>query len=59
MIHFVDITKENIKEHKPHWLQILDHPNRLLITGGSGFGKISSLSNLMSSTRYWQNIFIC
>ena len=38
MIHFVDITKENIKEHKPHWLQILDHPNRLLITGGSGFG---------------------
>ena len=25
------ITKQNIKEHNPNWLQILDHPYGLLI----------------------------
>ena len=36
MINSVYITKENIKQHKPNWPQIPDHPYKLLIIGGSG-----------------------
>ena len=39
MINFVDITKENIKEHNPNWPQFLDCPYKILIIGGSGSGK--------------------
>ena len=35
----VKVTKENIKEHNPNWLQITDHPYRILIIGGSSSGK--------------------
>ena len=27
--------KEDIKEHNPNWLQIPDHPNKVLIAGGN------------------------
>ena len=43
-----DISKENIKEHNPNWLQIPDHPYRILIIGGSGSGKTNTLFNLIS-----------
>ena len=33
MINFDDVTKGNIKEYNPNWLQIPDYPNRLLIVG--------------------------
>ena len=39
MINFDYITKENLKEHYPIWPQITDHPNRILIIGGSRSGK--------------------
>ena len=39
MINFVDVAKENIKEHNTNWQQILDHPYRILINRGSGSGK--------------------
>ena len=39
MINFGDVTKEKIKQHNSNWQQIPDHPYRILITGGSGFGK--------------------
>ena len=39
MINFDDVTKENIKEHNPNWPQILGHPYRILIIGGSGLEK--------------------
>ena len=39
MINFDDVTKENIKEHKPNWLQIADLPYKILIIGGPGSGK--------------------
>ena len=43
-----DISKENIQEHNPNWLQIPDHPYRILIIGGSGSGKTNTLFNLIS-----------
>ena len=46
MINFDDIVKENIKEHNPDQPLIPDHPYRILIIGGSGYGKkIIILSN--------------
>ena len=42
MINFEDATKENIKKHDPNWLQIPDHPYRIIITGSSGSGKTNS-----------------
>ena len=47
MINFDDVTKEKIKEHNPDWLQIPDHPYRVLIIGGSGSGK-NVLLNLIN-----------
>ena len=48
MINFDDVTKENIKEHNPTWSQIPDNSYRILIIGGSGFGKINPLFNLIN-----------
>ena len=39
LINFDDVTKENIKEHNPNWLQIPDHPYVILIIRGSVSGK--------------------
>ena len=48
MINFDDGTKENIKEFNPNWPQILNHPNRLLITEGSGSWKTNLLFKLIN-----------
>ena len=45
MINFCYITKQDMKEHSPNCLQILDHPYRMLIVGGYRSGKTNSLSN--------------
>ena len=43
------VTKENIKEHNPNWPYIPGHSYIILITGGSGSGKINSIYfNLIS-----------
>ena len=39
MFNFDYISKENIKEHNPKWTEIPDHPQRILIIGGSDSGK--------------------
>ena len=39
MIKFDDVTKANIKEHNQNWPEIPDHSYRMLIVGGSEFGK--------------------
>ena len=36
MINFDDVVKEKIKEKNPNWLQIPDHPYKLLIIPKSG-----------------------
>ena len=48
MFNFDYVTKEDIKEHNPKWLEILDHPYRILIFGGSGSRKTNALLNLIS-----------
>ena len=47
MISFVDVTAENIRKHNTKWPQVLDHPYKILIIGGSGSGKINALLNLI------------
>ena len=48
MLNFGSITKEDIKEHNPNWSEILDHPYRILIVGGSKCGKANALLNLIN-----------
>ena len=48
VINFDDVAKENTKEHYPNWPQILDHPYRILAIAGPGYGKTSSLFNLIN-----------
>ena len=48
MANFGDVTKQDMKKHNPNQPRFPDHPYRILINGGSGSEKISSLFNLMS-----------
>ena len=48
MFNFDYITKEGIKEHNLRWTEILDHPYRILLIGGSGSGKKNALLNLIN-----------
>ena len=49
MINFDDYTNENKTKHDLKWLYIPDHPYRILIIGGSGFGKTNALLNLINN----------
>ena len=49
MINFDVYTNENIIEHNSKWPYIPDHPNRILIIGGSGSGKTNALLNLINN----------
>ena len=49
MINFDDYTNENIIEHNLKWSYIPDHPNRILIIGGSRSGKTNALLNLINN----------
>ena len=48
MSNFDDVIKEKTEENNPNWLEIPDHPYRILIIGGSGSGKTNSLFNLIN-----------
>ena len=47
MFNLDSITNENNKEHNGKWPFIPDHPNRILIIGGSGLVKTNTLLNLI------------
>ena len=49
MIDFDDYVNENKTECNKNWPYILDHPYRILITGGSGSGKTNVLLNLIEN----------
>ena len=49
MINFDDDTNENKTKHNPDWPYSPDHPYRILIIGGSGFGKTNVLLNLINN----------
>ena len=49
MFNFDCITKEDIKEHNTNWVEIPDHPYRILIIGGSGSEKIKAFLNLINN----------
>ena len=46
---FDDYANENNTEQNPKWPYISDHPHRILIIGGSGYGKINALLNLINN----------
>ena len=48
MFKFDYITKKDIKKHNPKWLEILDHPYRILTVGGSRSGGKNALFNLIN-----------
>ena len=48
MINFNDYTNKNKTDNNPKWPYIPDHPNRILIIGGSGSGKTNALFNLIT-----------
>ena len=47
MFNLDDIINENNKDHDKKWPYTPGHPNRKLIIGGSGSGKINALLNLI------------
>ena len=49
MINFDDYVDENKTEHNKNWSYTPDHPYRILIIGGSRFGKTNVLLNLIEN----------
>ena len=49
MINFDDYVNENKIEHNKNWPYIPDHPYRILIIGGSEYGKTNVLLNLIEN----------
>ena len=48
MINFDDYTNENKTEYNSKWLDIPNHPCRILILKDSGSGKTNALLNLIN-----------
>ena len=59
MINFDDYVNENKTEHNKNWPYTHDHPYRILITAGSGSGKINVLLNLIENQSDIAKIYIC
>ena len=49
MINFDNYVNENKTKHNKNWPYIPDHSCRILIIGGSGYGKTNLLSNLIKN----------
>ena len=58
MINLDSITNENNKKYNEKWSYILDHPYRILIIGGSGWGKTNTLLNLINEQENIDKIYL-
>ena len=58
MINFDDYVNENKTIHNKNWPYIPDHPYRILIIGGSGFGKIKLLLHLIENQPEIDKIYL-
>ena len=58
MINLDNIVNNKTKRHNENWSYIPDHPYRILIIGGFGSGKGSTLLNLINEKRDRQNLLI-
>ena len=56
MINLDSIPNKNNKEYNEKWAYIPDHPNKILIIGGSGSGKTNTLLNLMNEQNHIDKI---
>ena len=58
LIKFYDFIKEETKEHNPNWLEILDHPCRILIIGGSETRKTNFQFDLINQQSDIDKIYL-
>ena len=58
MISFDNYVNENKTEHNKHWPYIPDHPYRILIIGGSGYGKTNVFLNLIKTQPNIDKIYL-
>ena len=59
MINFDHVAKENRKDNNSNWPKIHVYPYRILITGGPGSGKRTSLFNLINYQQDIDRICLC
>ena len=59
MISFDNCTNKNKTEHNSKQSYIPDHLYRILIIGGSGFGKANALLNLINNQLDIDKIYLC
>ena len=55
---FDDYANENNTEHNQKWPYFSDHPHRILIIGGSGYGKANALLNLIINQPDIDKVFV-
>ena len=58
MINFADYVNENKTEHNKNWLCVPDHPQRILIIGGSRSGKTNVLLNIKENQPNIDKIYL-
>ena len=58
MINLDNITNNNDEKHNEKWSYIPYHPYRILIIGGSGWGKTNTLLNLINEQKDMDKIFL-
>ena len=58
MINFDYYSNESKTKHNQNWPYNLDHPYRILITGGSGSGTRNALLNLIENKPHIDQIYL-